>query len=128
MKACLVDKIHIQIFFKQLNLFQVIQFSISMQFSSSWPIDRTLSGTTTLDQSEPGSDGSKRVFHIPQTSPLDCLVLYPGHSLGGGGVLIPLQRCSWCILQPQASGQQSARVMVSSVYCVNGDKYHSLIL
>ena len=29
-------------------LFQAIQFSISTQFSSIWPIDRTLSGATTL--------------------------------------------------------------------------------
>ena len=29
-------------------LFQVIQFSISTQFSSIWPIDRSLSGATTL--------------------------------------------------------------------------------
>ena len=29
-------------------LFQTIQVSISTQFSSIWPIDRTLSGATTL--------------------------------------------------------------------------------
>ena len=37
------------------------------------------------------------------TSPSDCLVSYPGHSLGVG--LTPLQRCSQCILQPQLTGQ-----------------------
>ena len=37
----------------------------------------------------PGSDGNKGVLHIPQNSniteasPSDCLVSYPGHSLGG---------------------------------------------
>ena len=68
-------------------LFQVIQFCISTHFSSIWPIDRTLSGITTLGQSAPGSDGNEGVFHIPQsssvteTSPSDYLVSYLGHSL-----------------------------------------------
>ena len=53
-----------------------------------WPIDRTLSGATTLDQSEPGSDGNDGVLRIPQSSsitgasPLDCLMSYPGLYLG----------------------------------------------
>ena len=40
--------------------------------------------------SRPGSDGNEGVLCIPQsssitgTSPSDCLVSYPGHSLGGG--------------------------------------------
>ena len=71
-------------------LFQAIQFSISTQFSSIWPINRTLSGATTLGQSQPGSDGNERVLSIPQSSsitgtlPSDCLVSYLGHSLGVG--------------------------------------------
>ena len=89
----------------QLNvktvLFQRIQFSISKQFSSIWPIDRALSGATTPGQSEPVSDGNEGVLRIPQsssitgTSPRDCLVSYLGHSLGG---LSPLQWSSQCIL------------------------------
>ena len=73
-----------------------------MQFSSIWPIDKTLSGATTPGQSGPGRNGNEGVLHIPQsssmteTSPSDCLVSYPGH-LGGG--LTPLQRWSQCILQ-----------------------------
>ena len=41
-------------------------------------------------QSGPGSNGNEGVLRIPQssstagTSPSDCLVSYPGHSLGGG--------------------------------------------
>ena len=60
-----------------------------MQFSSIWPIDRTLSGATNPDKSGPGSDGNEGVLCIPQnssitgTSPSDCLALYPGHSWGG---------------------------------------------
>ena len=72
-----------------------------MQFSSIWPIDRTLSGATTPGQSGPGSDGSEEVLHIPQiigTSPSDYLVSYLGHSLKWG--LTPQQRSDQCILQP----------------------------
>ena len=60
-----------------------------MQFSSIWPIDRTLSGATTLGQSGPGSDGNEGVLRILQSScitgnsPLDGLLSYPGHSLVG---------------------------------------------
>ena len=76
----------------QLNvitvLFQTIQFSISTQFSSIWPIDKTLSGAFTAAQSWPGSNVNELVLRISQntsitgTSPSDCLVSYPGHSLG----------------------------------------------
>ena len=58
-----------------------------MQFSFIWPIDRTLSGATTLGQSGPGSDGNEGVLHIPQSynitgpSLSDCLASYTGHSL-----------------------------------------------
>ena len=48
--------------------FQTIQFSISTQFSSIWPIDRTLSGNTIPSQSEPGSNSNEGVLHIPQSS------------------------------------------------------------
>ena len=75
------------------------------RFSSIWPIDKTLSGATTPGHSGPGSDGNKGLLHIPQSSSItgtstsDCLVSYPEHSLVEGS-LIPLQRNSWCILQP----------------------------
>ena len=47
-----------------------------------------LSGATTQGQSGPGGDVNKRVIRIPQSpsvtgaSPSDCLVSYPGHTLG----------------------------------------------
>ena len=69
-------------------LFQTIQFSISTQFSSIWPIDRTLSSATTPGQSGPQSDSNEGVLCFPQnssiteTSPSDCLVSYLGHLLG----------------------------------------------
>ena len=36
--------------------------------SSIWPIDRILTGTITLTRSVPGSNGSKGVFYIAQSS------------------------------------------------------------
>ena len=91
----------------KIVLFRAIQFSIRTQFSSIWPIDRTLSGATTTGESGPGSDCNEGVLRIPQsssitgTSPSDCLALYAGHLLWG---FTPLQRCSRCILQPQPTG------------------------
>ena len=86
-------------------LFQAILFGISIQFSSIWLIDRTLSGATPLTQSGLGSDGNEGVPRIPQNSSVtgtsDCFVSYP------------LQRSSWCILQPpptQLTGPQSTRL------------------
>ena len=72
----------------KIVLFQTIPFSISTLFSSIWPIERTLSGTTTLDLRRSRSNGNEEVLYIPQsssitlTSPSDCLVSYPGHSWG----------------------------------------------
>ena len=87
----------IDFYYTQLNvktvLFQAIQFSlsvqfnISMQFSSIWPIDRALSGATTQGQSGPGSDGNEGVLCIPQSSCINgtsssgYLVSLTGHSL-----------------------------------------------
>ena len=42
-----------------------IQFSKSTQFSSIWPIDKTLSGATTSAQSGPGIDANEWVLCIP---------------------------------------------------------------
>ena len=46
-------------------LFQTIQFSKSLQFSSITAIDKSLSGATTPGQSWPGSDGNKWVPKAP---------------------------------------------------------------
>ena len=89
--------------------FPAIRFCISTQFSFIWLIHSTLSGSTTSGQSGHGSDGKEGVLRIPEssnitgTTPSDCLVPYPGHSLGGG--LTPLQRCSRGILNPQPTRQ-----------------------
>ena len=49
-------------------LFQIIQFSISTQFSSIWPIDRTRSGSIISFQYGARSDGSEGVLDIPLSS------------------------------------------------------------
>ena len=73
--------VHTQLNVKTV-LFQVIQFCMYTQFSSIWPIDRTLSYDITPGQSGLGSDGIEGVFCISQsssiteTSPSDCLVSY----------------------------------------------------
>ena len=69
-------------YISKIVLFQAIQFSICIHFSSIVPIDRTLSGATTPAQSVPGSEVNEGVLCIPQsskitgTAPLDCLVSY----------------------------------------------------
>ena len=63
-------------------MFQAIQFSISTQFSSIWPLDRTQSGATTPGQSGRGSDSNEGVLRIHQSSSItgtsrsDCLASY----------------------------------------------------
>ena len=47
-------------------------------FWSIWPIDETLTDSTTSGQSGPGMNGNEGVLHIPQgsrtrTSPLDAI-------------------------------------------------------
>ena len=78
----------------QTVLFLTIQFNLSHLFalslnlkSSTRLIDRTLSGSTTLGQSGPGSNSNEGVLHIPQWSsitgalPLNCLMSYLRHLL-----------------------------------------------
>ena len=93
--------VHGQLYVKAV-LFQKIQFSISMQIISMWPLDWTQFGAATLGQSGAESDGNEEVLRIPQsfniteTSLSDCLWSYQDTNWGA---LIPLQKCSQCILQ-----------------------------
>ena len=78
--------------YTQLNdqtvLFQPIQFSISTQFSSIWPVDRTLWSANTPGKSGTGSDGNKGVFSIPRScsitraSPSDCFCVISSILIG----------------------------------------------
>ena len=80
-----------------------------MSNNSIWPIDRTLSGAITLDQSGPGSNGNEGLLCIPQSSSITgassskCLMSYLRTLIGWGGLTL-LHRCSWCILQLQLTG------------------------
>ena len=56
---------HIQLNVKTV-LFQNIQFGINTQFSSIWPIDKTLSGATNPGQSGSGSDFNEGVLAFPK--------------------------------------------------------------
>ena len=61
--------------------------------SCIWAKDWTLTGTTTLGQSGPKSNGNEEVLYIPQSSkteasPSDGLVSYPGHLLVGVVLLL----------------------------------------
>ena len=69
--------------------FSILNNSIHRKYTVGFyvTIDRTSSGITILDQSEPGSDGNEGVLCIPQRSSIteastsDCLMSYPGNSL-----------------------------------------------
>ena len=71
--------------------------TVKLLNSSIWLIDGTLTGTTILGQSGPGTNDNKGVLHIPQSSITgtllsDSLVSYSGHVVVGGGGLLPLCR------------------------------------
>ena len=94
-------------------LYQTIQFSISTQFSSIWPIDRSLSDAITLGLSGHGSDGNVGVLRIPQNSsitgtlPSGCLASYQYTRLGGS--------------YPSAEKQSGINRQLGNVYvCVFG--------
>ena len=96
-----------------------------MQFSSIQPIDRALSDATIPGQSGPGSNGNEVVLHIPQSpsitgiSPSDCLVSYPGHSLGGVQSVYSTAPADWARQAKNrwhsAAGPVGLRLTLSSV-------------
>ena len=85
-----------QFYFKQINLAWIrslnakISIGKEPRFSSIQPIDKTLIRCYHSGQNGAGSDGNKGILRILQssiitgTSPSDCLVSYPGHTLGWG--------------------------------------------
>ena len=82
-------------YFKQFSFAEGISLpTVWISNSPIWPIDRTVSGATILDQSGHGRNGSIGELRIPQNSSSagasqsDYLVYYPGYSLG---TLTPLQ-------------------------------------
>ena len=71
---------------------------------SIWLIDRTPTSTTTLGQSEPGSNGNEEVLSTPQSSrtgvlPSHGLESYSGHLYWRGSY--SSAEMNWFILHPQ---------------------------
>ena len=74
-----------------------------------WPIDRTLTGATTLGQRGPGNDGNEGVLCIPQSSSITAEIQSVYSTAPANwtiqdtcwGSINPLQRCNRCILLPQ---------------------------
>ena len=103
-----------------------IQFSIRTQFSSIWPIDRTLSGTTSLGQNGPESNGISQNFSITGTSSSNCLVSYPGHSVGWSYPSAEMQ--SVYSTAPVDWGiDWEEKITIRIVVCVNGQTRKELI-
>ena len=56
-------------FIETVTWYQVIlSKSNNLQTDSCGPLLKILPGTTTVSQSEPGSNGNEQVLHIPQIS------------------------------------------------------------
>ena len=86
-------------FFIWTVLFQTIQFSISTQFCSIWPIDRIISGATTPGQNGPGSDGNEGVHSFGRVLPLcrDGVGVFHSPSKLGHTKLAQIKLNSLCI-------------------------------
>ena len=105
-----------------------------MQFILFNPYIGPLSSASTSGQSGPGSNGNEEVLRIPQsssitgTSPSDCLVSYPRHSLGEG--LTALLRYSRCFQRPQPIGQGTEKEFLFGAWkpifsCMRGLRFLS---
>ena len=95
--------------FSQTVLIQTIQFSISTQFSSIWPIDKTLSGTRVnmgVMTMKGYSTFPKATALLEPHHPIVLCYIKDTHWRWGG--LTPLQRCSQYNLHPQLTGQATA--------------------
>ena len=115
-----------QFYFKQISLtlvrslnvktvlFKAIQFNISTQFSSIWPIDRTQSGATTPGQSWPGGNGNEGVLRIPQSSSITRAS--PSYSFVSYEVLNSAALAYWTAGHPLGESYPSGEML--SVYSV----------
>ena len=93
-----------------------------MSNSSIWPIDRTLSGATTLGQSGPGSNGKYSAFPIAPRLELHHHIIWCHIQDTLWWFLNLLQRCSQCILLPQLTGLLSGwRMYYNLVTIVKGN-------
>ena len=91
-------------------LLQVIQFSISIHFSSTWFIDRALIRCYHSAAMQAWEQWQWRgTMHSPNLQHYWNLIIrlfsVISMTLVGWGGLTPFQRCSRCIQQPQPTGQ-----------------------
>ena len=92
---------------------------------SIWLIDWTLIVSTTLDQSEPESNGNKDVFHTTQisrtrVSPSDAVYCHTQEdtlSFVGGKILPFCRACYQCIVNPTNSGvKNQSDIIIYPIY------------
>ena len=82
-------------------------YSVSIQFSSLWPLDTTLSDATTPSQNRPGSDSNERVPKSPALLKPHRQTVWCHKQDTHWGSFTSLQKCSQCILQSQLTGPTS---------------------
>ena len=91
-----------------------------MTNNSISPIDRTLSGTTTPDQSGPGTYGNESTLHIPKAPRLGITIRWfsvISGTLNEVGVLLPAEIQSMS-LQPELTGLTSFFLVFAPDYMV----------
>ena len=96
---------------------------MSRQFTSSWYIDKTLSGATTL-----GHDCRGWGYYAYPKAPISLnlrhqIILYNIQVTRGRESLIRLQRCSRWILQPLLSGQICFCISIHLDTCIYPNIY-----
>ena len=87
-----------------------------MSNSPIWPIDRTLSGASIQARVDMGAMAMKSYSAFPKFQHYWSLIIRLLDVIIRtliGGSLTSLQRCSWCILQPQPTGLMCNWVFIS---------------
>ena len=88
--------LHTIVLFQMIIIIIIIINLIKRLNSSIQPTNGTLTGTTTLSQSEPENNGNEELLHIPQTPifepqhQMQCLTSYPEH-----GYIWEFTECSY---------------------------------
>ena len=104
-------------------LFGAIQLSISMQFSPIWPIVRTLSGATTLDQRGPESNTNERVHSQKFQHKWNLIIrLFSVISrilVGGGGSYPSAEVQSAYSIVPADRAMSTRSIVYRCTYCVS---------
>ena len=106
--STLIRSLNTLLYVKTVNFKQFSLVYITL-FSSFWPIDMTLSGNTSPNQSRPKSNYGVGVLNLPKKSGTGFSAVYY-HTLGThygggcGGGLTPRQSCNWYHILPERRG------------------------